>query len=185
MVDTREKFREMLNDIAERDGIKKFTKLVELTGISANTFTNIKKNEVKEVSIETFWKLNKAFKNRYNIKWFQGDSYYMLMEDYLAAKHNHEADIRQTGDRQQEIMQRANEIQIKVLGHIIREPEKVEGMAADDDPRPNIPTWADTLLGILSKQIAENEVLHDELRQSIVEVNDIKRQIQEILNNIK
>jgi hypothetical protein len=58
-------------------------------------------------------------------------------------------------------------------------------MAADDDPRPNIPTWADTLLGILSKQIAENEVLHDELRQSIVEVNDIKRQIQEILNNIK
>ena len=81
MVDTREKFRELLNDIAERDGIKTFVKLSEMTGISVNTFTNIKKNEVKEVSLDTFRKLNDAFGNRYNIKWFQGDSDHKLLAD--------------------------------------------------------------------------------------------------------
>ena len=81
MVDTREKFRELLNDIAERDGIKTFVKLSEITGISVNTFTNIKKNEVKEVSLDTFRKLNEAFGNRYNIKWFQGDSDHKLLAD--------------------------------------------------------------------------------------------------------
>lgn len=86
MVDTREKFREMLNDIAERDGIRKFNRLVELTGISANTFTNIKRNEVKEVSIETFNKLNAAFGNRYNLRWFQGDSPYMTVKEAIESQ---------------------------------------------------------------------------------------------------
>lgn len=81
MVDTREKFREMLNDIASRDGITKFNKLAELTGISAITFTRIKNNEIKSVSLDTFRKLNTAFGNRYNIQWFQGDSEYMLLSD--------------------------------------------------------------------------------------------------------
>ncbi len=87
-VDTREKFRTLLNDIAERDGIKRFNKLVELTGISSTTFTSIKLNRVKEVDIETFRKLNSAFKNRYNVLWFQGDDPYMLMEDYLNSKQS-------------------------------------------------------------------------------------------------
>jgi peptidoglycan hydrolase CwlO-like protein len=81
MVDTREKFREMLNDIASRDGITKFNKLAELTGISAITFTRIKNNEIKSVSLDTFRKLNATFGNRYNIQWFQGDSEYMLLSD--------------------------------------------------------------------------------------------------------
>ena len=84
-VDTREKFRTILNDIAERDGIKRFNKLVEMTGISSTTFTSIKLNRVNEVDVETFRKLNAAFDNRYNVLWFQGDSPYMMMEEYLAA----------------------------------------------------------------------------------------------------
>lgn len=84
-VDTREKFRAILNDIAERDGIKRFNKLVEMTGISSTTFTSIKLNRVNEVDVETFRKLNTAFDNRYNVLWFQGDSPYMMMEEYLAA----------------------------------------------------------------------------------------------------
>lgn len=84
-VDTREKFRAILNDIAERDGIKRFNKLVEMTGISSTTFTSIKLNRVNEVDVETFRKLNAAFDNRYNVLWFQGDSPYMMMEEYLAA----------------------------------------------------------------------------------------------------
>lgn len=84
-VDTREKFRAILNDIAERDGIRRFNKLVEMTGISSTTFTSIKLNRVNEVDVETFRKLNAAFDNRYNVLWFQGDSPYMMMEEYLAA----------------------------------------------------------------------------------------------------
>lgn len=82
---TKERFREMLNDIAERYGIKTFKQMAEMSGISQNTFTRIKRNEVKEVDIETFRKLNAAFDNRYNVLWFQGDSPYMMMEEYLAA----------------------------------------------------------------------------------------------------
>ena len=85
MVDTREKFREMLNDIAATDGITKFNQLAEMTGVNAVTFTRIKNNEIKSVSVETFNKLNKAFGDRYNLRWFQGDSPYMMMEEYLAA----------------------------------------------------------------------------------------------------
>ena len=81
MSKTREKFRELLNDIAERDGVRRFNKLAELTGIAPNTFTRIKKNEGAEVDVETFRKLNAAFGNRYNVQWFQGDSDYMLLED--------------------------------------------------------------------------------------------------------
>jgi len=173
----------MLNDIAKRDGIKTFTKLVELTGISANTFTNIKKNEVKEVSIETFWKLNNAFENRYNIKWFQGDSRHMLLADYLDEKQNNYSDF--VPDIQQNISHRAKEIQMAVLGHVVKEPEVINGMVADDDPRPHLPIWADTLLGIISKQVAENEILHSELKQSIAEVNELKDQLSALLNNLK
>lgn len=88
MVDSREKFREMLNDIAATDGITKFNRLAEMTGISANTFTRIKNNEIKSVSVETFNKLNTAFGNRYNLRWFQGDSEYMTVQEMLEAKNN-------------------------------------------------------------------------------------------------
>jgi transcriptional regulator with XRE-family HTH domain len=88
MVDTREKFREMLNDIAATDGITKFNQLAEMTGINAVTFTRIKNNEIKSVSVETFNKLNAAFGNRYNLRWFQGDSPYMTVQEMLEAKDN-------------------------------------------------------------------------------------------------
>ena len=83
---TKERFREMLNDIFERDGIKTFKQLAEMSGISQNTFTRIKRNEVKEVDIETFRKLNAAFNDRYNSQWFQGDSPYMLIKNYQNAQ---------------------------------------------------------------------------------------------------
>jgi len=86
MVDTREKFREMLNDIAATDGITKFNQLAEMTGINAVTFTRIKNNEIKSVSVETFNKLNAAFDNRYNLRWFQGDSPYMTVKETIEAK---------------------------------------------------------------------------------------------------
>lgn len=83
----------MLNDIFERDGIKTFKQLSEMSGISQNTFTRIKRNEVKEVDIETFRKLNAAFDDRYNPQWFQGDSPYMLIKDYQNAQKDRQTAI--------------------------------------------------------------------------------------------
>ena len=83
----------MLNDIFERDGIKTFKQLAEMSGISQNTFTRIKRNEVKEVDIETFRKLKAAFDDRYNPPWFQGDSPYMLIKDYQNAQKDRQTAI--------------------------------------------------------------------------------------------
>ena len=185
MTESWRKFKELLNDIASRDGITKFTKLAEITGINPNIFTRIKKNEDAEVSDDYFWRINRAFNNRYNIKWWQNQSNHMTMDEYLAAKNNLENDIEVKSNRQEKVIQRAQEIQMAVLGHLVKEPEIIEGMAADDDPRPNLPTWADTLLGILSKQIAENEILHSELKQSISDVREMKKQLADLIGNIK
>ena len=73
----------------------------------------------------------------------------------------------------------------RVLGHVVEEPEFRQGFAAEDTPRPYLPTWADTLLSILSKQVAENELLHSELRQSIEDVNKMKEQLSLIIEKIK
>lgn len=181
---SRDRFKDMLNDIAVVDGIRQFKKLHELTGIHPNTFTRIKRNEDVEVDEETFWKLNNAFGNRYNIKWFQGSSLYMRNKDYADAKYNHEPDIIPEDDRSRKIKNRAQEIQMSVLGHIINEPEVINGVAAEADPRPHLPLWADTLLGILSKQIAENEVLHAELKQSIADVTEMKQSLSNIIEKL-
>ena len=44
------------------------------------------KNEDMEISEDYFWRLNKAFGDRYNIKWFQGDSPYMTVKEAIEAK---------------------------------------------------------------------------------------------------
>jgi hypothetical protein len=86
MTETWRKFKEMLNDIAQRDHITKFNVLSEMTGINPNIFTRIKKNEDMEISEDYFWRLNKAFGDRYNIKWFQGDSPYMTVKEAIESK---------------------------------------------------------------------------------------------------
>ena len=118
-------------------------------------------------------------------------------EDFVIAFHSAVKDyisldylLYGTGDllvanRQQQITNRANDIQMVVLGHLVKDPESSEGIAAEDTPRPYLPTWADTLLSILSKQIAENEVLHSELRQSINDVQEMKKQLSDIISKIK
>ena len=73
---------------------------------------------------------------------------------------------------------RASEIQNNILGNTI-----TDDMLGEDDMPPQIPRWAETLISILSKQIAENEVLHAELKQSIQQVNELKKDLQSIIHN--
>ena len=58
------------------------------------------------------------------------------------------------------------------------------GMVSEDAPSESLPLWADTLIRIMSKQIAENEALHSELRRSIAEVSDLKTQLSHILQSL-
>ena len=58
------------------------------------------------------------------------------------------------------------------------------GMVSEDAPSEPLPFWADTLIRIMSKQIAENEALHSELRRSIAEVSDLKTQLSHLLQSL-
>ena len=58
-------------------------------------------------------------------------------------------------------------------------------MAAENDPQPFIPKWADSFFDIMTQQIKQNEELNRHLRQSISEVNDLKDQLTLLINNIK
>ena len=58
------------------------------------------------------------------------------------------------------------------------------GMVSEDAPSESLPLWADTLISIMSKQIAENEALHSELRHSIAEVSDLKTQLSHLLQSL-
>ena len=48
-----------------------------------------------------------------------------------------------------------------------------------------LPKWADTLIDIMSQQIKENEALNRELRQSISEVNEIRSDLQKLIEELK
>ena len=58
------------------------------------------------------------------------------------------------------------------------------GMVSEDVPSESLPLWADTLISIMSKQIAENEALHSELRRSIAEVSDLKTQLSHLIQSL-
>ena len=77
-------------------------------------------------------------------------------------------------------------------GELLLSPYKkavpdTQGMVSEDNPPApaSLPLWADTLIGIMSKQIAENEALHSELCKSINDVNELKKQLSELLCQLK
>lgn len=58
------------------------------------------------------------------------------------------------------------------------------GMVSEDVPSESLPLWADTLIRIMSKQIAENEALHSELRDSINELSKLKIQLSHLIQSL-
>ena len=65
--------------------------------------------------------------------------------------------------------------------------DQEQATSLHDDTTPPytaIPTWADNLIGIMSKQIKENEALNRELRQSISEVNALRTDLQKLIEKI-
>lgn len=154
MVDSREKFREMLNDIAATDGITKFNQLAEMTGINAVTFTRIKNNEIKSVSVETFNKLNAAFDNRYNLRWFQGDSEYMTVQEMLEAKDN------------MPVSQLQPDISAEIIASLKRE------MAAKEESFHLQLAAKDEIIARTDQQLADKDRIIDQSEQTIKALQD-------------
>ena len=162
---TNEIFARALQWLYSHGRVRDQKDFAAVTGITETTISRILNDKVRHPSSDTIRKVSNLFPGVFDVV---------------------------SNNRQSKITERANDIQMEVLGHLVKEPQITEGMAADDDPQPHLPTWADTLLGILSKQIAENEVLHSELKQSISdmnksmsEVNKMKQQLAELLDKMK
>lgn len=155
---TNEIFARALQWLYSHGRVKDQKDFAAVTGITETTISRILNDKVRHPSSDTIRKVSSLFPGVFE-----------------AVSNN----------RQSKITERANDIQMAVLGHLVKQPEITDGIAAEDDPRPFLPSWADTLLGILSKQIAENEVLHSELRQSISEVQEMKKQLSDLLDKIK
>ena len=155
---TNEIFARALQWLYSHGRVKDQKDFAAVTGITETTISRILNDKVRHPSSDTIRKVSSLFPGVFE-----------------AVSNN----------RQSKITERANDIQMAVLGHLVKQPEITDGIAAEDDPRPFLPSWADTLLGILSKQIAENEVLHSELRQSISEVQEMKKQLSDLLGKIK
>ena len=58
------------------------------------------------------------------------------------------------------------------------------GMVSEDVPSESLPLWVDTLIRIMSKQIAENEALHSELRDSINELSKLTTQLSHLIQSL-
>ena len=158
MVITNDIFARAIQWLYDHGRIRDQKDFAAITGITETTLSRILNNKVRHPSPDTVRKVSSFFPGVFD-----------------AVSNN----------RQSKITERCHNIQMAVLGHLVNEPEIIEGLAADDDPAPHLPSWADALMGILSKQIAENEILHAELRQSINEVNEMKEKLNELIIKIK
>ena len=68
---------------------------------------------------------------------------------------------------------------------LVADLEQATSLHEDDKtPYTTLPKWADNLIGIMSKQIKENEALNRELRQSITDVNALRTDLQKLIEKI-
>jgi plasmid maintenance system antidote protein VapI len=57
-------------------------------------------------------------------------------------------------------------------------------VAAENEPQPFIPSWADAFFDIMTQQIKQNEALNNELRQSIAEMREITKQLSLLIETL-
>lgn len=150
-------FRAAMDYLFKKGLISDQSELSKLTGISEVSISRIINNKVKEPSEATIRKLNEAFGNRFNPEYFRGHSIHMLMEDALYYAQHPEEDP-------------ANK-QYAPFNEYEKPSKQTE----------KIPTWADTLIGIMSEQVKQNEAINRELRQSIAEVQALRDELRTII----
>ena len=159
-------FATILDWLIKNDYVDDQKDLAKKTGITPTTISRIMTGKV-EPKDDTLRKLNDAFGNIFNMQYLRGRSTTMLAKDAIYYEQHPE----------QNPLHKFEEILQREESHRVAEDEKT--------PYSTTPSWASTLIEIMSKQIKENEALHQELRQSIQEVNSLKTNLQEIISNLR
>ena len=133
--------------------------IVTKSGIAQNAISKIKNGE-NNAGDETIRKVAQAF--RLNIPFFYGNSPHISLFDV-----------------KREVLD--NELDETVR---IQSEQQKDKAAEDIDPKPFIPSWADSFFDIMTQQIKQNETLNRELRQSIAEVTALTKQLTELIKTI-
>jgi transcriptional regulator with XRE-family HTH domain len=137
--------------------------IVTKSGIAQNAISKIKNGE-NNAGDETIRKVAQAF--RLNIPFFYGNSPHISLLDMKREVLDNEL------DETRELLVR------------IQSEEHKDKAAEDIDPKPFIPSWADSFFDIMTQQIKQNETLNRELRQSIAEVAALTKQLTELIKTI-
>ena len=142
--------------------------LAKKIGITETSLSRIKKGQ-RVVSDDTLRKMNEAFGHIFNMAYFRCRSTKLLIADVNYYEQHPQEDSLRDFDRA-----------------LQKQPEE-SSIASEptNDTYNAVPSWASTLIEIMSKQIKENEALHRELRQSISEVNQLKTDLQTAINILK
>lgn len=149
-------FRVVLDWLYQNGKVSDQQELAEKTGLSEKTISQILNNKVKKISDATIRKLNEAFENIFNPAYLRGQSVFMLSEDEMYYNlHPEENPLNQKKE------------------HSINEPSN----------QNELPTWADTLISLMSEQVKQNEELNRELRQSIAEVHALRDELRSMLRS--
>ena len=133
--------------------------IVTKSGIAQNAISKIKNGE-NNAGDETIRKVAKAF--RLNIPFFYGNSPHISILDM-----------------KREVLDNELDETVRI------QSEEHKDMAAEDiNPKPFIPSWAESFFDIMTQQIKQNEALNRELRQSISEVTALTKQLTELIKTI-
>ena len=155
--------------------------LARMLSTNSSYISACRKGE-KKVGTDLMERLARAFNGRLNMRFLRNESQYMLLANVPDEEKQNESNPDYPILKQQKEA-RANQIQMAVLGHLAQQPTPAHGNTANDEEEDSymrLPTWADTLLRILSKQIAENESLHAELKQSNAELKQSIADVKEM-----
>jgi transcriptional regulator with XRE-family HTH domain len=137
--------------------------IVTKSGIAQNAISKIKNGE-NNAGDETIRKVAEAF--RLNIPFFYGNSPHISSLDEKREKLDKE-------------LEEAQELLVRI------QPEEHKNVAAEESPKPFIPSWADAFFDVMTQQIKQNEALNRELRKSIAEVIALTQQLTELVKAIK
>lgn len=142
--------------------------LAKKIGITETSLSRIKKGQ-RVVSDDTLRKMNEAFGHIFNMAYFRGRSTKLIIEDANYYDQHPEEDRFRNFDK---MLQQNQEHDTPIAAE------------NDETPYSPIPTWASSFIEIMTQQVKQNEALNRELRQTIEQVTQLKKDILNCLQTI-
>ena len=149
--------------------------LAKMLGSNSSLISDYKSGK-KRASEETMNALARVSGGRLNVDYMLGDSDYMLLEN---VPEDEIIEIQRRRDNPDYDLMKDRSLQIDA------ETTAIEMAADDPTPVPFIPSWADSLIEIMTAQIKQNEALNRELHQSVTAVNAMVEQLSKLITKFK